>query len=918
MYHKKARLIVRFAAVLFLLVSSILSRSSSSAQEFERPPLKIVQLGDSYSAGNGARSPSGEPNYYGPSDCYRSPNNWGSQFANSLKDTFAVTYINRACSGAVVANITEKRDMGDVLKENGNCPTPEYPDEEFYESISPFSCKRYLSAQFNAIDSSTDLIVMTIGGNDLGFGAIVTNCFTAFASPAGCRNTVNNANEDMERLRDNLIDLFGKIKTEKLRPGARIAYVVYPQLILDTGYRLIQNNNGVIVDSYDAGTEVRALGVTGEQYQRAAVDAANAAAGEDYIVFYDGTKALFAGHETDPSIFSRNPERWLHEFEGSTLAEWYHPNELGHENWGQALSVFETFGAAPGAFDTNADIDVAFVVDTTGSMGSEIAEVQANLSSLVDQLAAQTDSYRVAVVSYRDFPERTGDPVDYPFRVDQTFTDDPALIQAAIDSLTLGNGGDWEETVFSGIQAAIELSWRPGVTKIMIVIGDAPALSPEPISNLTASQIVANSIAVDPVQVIGVDVGYLNDNGALGQIADGTGGSVVQGTSGLTDTILEILESAANQPFAWIGQAYSGKIGQPVLFDASGSYDPSGSPITLYEWDFNGDGVFDISTQESATTHVYDAAFNDYVILRVTGEGGTALASARTVVNDEGFAPQGGDDACELDENGFSIITDENGIFINCTPDSLPEDYQDGVSAVFGSTPNLIFADSFESGDFSAWYWAETDGSDLSVSTEATAVGTYGAKAVINDSSELVLYDHSPDTEKHYSARFYFHPNSVQTDFAYLFAASSGASGWVMCLHLDKQGNYYSLALCGKDDNGAWFEGVPVLVADEWQAVEIEWKAAAAGTNDGYINLYIGGELADTVSNLDNDAHAITKISWGVDGPEGCCGTMYFDAFESRRGSYIGLDPNGPAVNPAPPRPDFMFADDFESGELSA
>jgi uncharacterized repeat protein (TIGR01451 family) len=231
---------------------------------------------------------------------------------------------------------------------------------------------------------------------------------------------------------------------------------------------------------------------------------------------------------------------------------------------------------------------------------------------------------------------------------------------------------------------------------------------------------------------------------------------------------------------------------------------------------------------------------------------------------------------------------------------------------------NLIFADGFESGNFSAWGWAETDGDDLSVSTEAAAVGTYGAKAVINDSNELVLYEDSPDDEKHYSARFYFHPNSAQTDFAYLFAASSGASSWVMCLRLDKQGSYYSLALCGKDDNSAWFESAPVLIADEWQAVELEWKAAtSAGANDGHINLYIGGELADTVSNLDNDAHAITHISWGVDGPQGCCGTMYFDAFESRQGSYIGLDPNGPAVNPAPPRPDFMFADDFESGDLS-
>jgi hypothetical protein len=290
------------------------------------------------------------------------------------------------------------------------------------------------------------------------------------------------------------------------------------------------------------------------------------------------------------------------------------------------------------------DVDVAFVVDTAGSMSNEIAQIQADLSSLVGQLKETTRTYRVAVVSYRDFSQRTGSSNDYPFRVDQTFTDDLDLIQAAIDSLTPQGGGDCPETVFSGIQAAIELPWSTFGTRIVIVIGDAPALSPEPISNLTVSKIVKNSIARRVVQVIGVDVGYLNDNGALRQIAAGTGGSVIPVTSDLTNTLLETLDRAANQPFAWIGQYQTGKIGEPVQFDASGSY----GSITLYEWDFDGDGVFDLETTEAAATHIYDTAFDDYVVLRVTGPDGTALTSVPTLVNTLGYAPQG----CE----GFSNI----------------------------------------------------------------------------------------------------------------------------------------------------------------------------------------------------------------------------------------------------------------------
>ena len=687
--HKmKIEFIFVFVVALFLLT---IFNSKSSAQEGEwRTPLKIVHLGDSFSAGNGARSESGDRNYHGVSGCFRSPTNWGSQFAASLNDTFAVTYINRACSGGVVKHILEARDMEDTsLKQlNGDCISPDYPDEEFLIEKNALQCSRWITPQIDAIDSSVDLVLMTMGGNDLDFDDIVKNCFVVGRrSASGCREAVDDANGKLDSFETNLINTFAEIRG-RLRPGARIAYVSYPHLLPDAQYEIVDWRGTPWEDRYDARTAIRALASSGDAHQIAAVAAANAAVGEEYIVFYDGTKALFAGHEPDPSVFQRNPDRWINEFEGDVIAEWYHPNALGHENWGRALSIFETFGAAGGAFDTNADIDVVFVVDTTGSMGGEIAQIRADLSILVDQLATTTDSYRVAVVSYRDFSQRTGDSDDYPSRVDQTFTEDLDLIQAAIDSLTADGGGDWEETVFSGIQAAIELPWRPGVTKIAIVIGDAPALSPEPFSELTTSQIVANSIAVDPVQVIGVDVGSLNDNGALGQIADGTGGSIIPGTSGLTATILEILDQAANQPFAWIGQAYSGEIGQPIQFDASGSYDPSGLPITLYEWDFDGDGVFDLETEEAMATHVYDADFNDYVVLRVTGPGGTALASTRTVVNAEGFVSQGDEDLCELDENGFSIIFDEEeGRFISCTPDSLPEVDQEGVSEIVGAPP---------------------------------------------------------------------------------------------------------------------------------------------------------------------------------------------------------------------------------------
>jgi RHS repeat-associated protein len=242
----------------------------------------------------------------------------------------------------------------------------------------------------------------------------------------------------------------------------------------------------------------------------------------------------------------------------------------------------------------------------------------------------------------------------------------------------------------------------------------------------------------------------------------------------------------------------------------------------------------------------------------------------------------------------------------------------------FTATPisGLIFTNSFESSNFNAWSYASTDGGDLSVSTQSAAVGAYGMQALIDDNAELVVYDHTPSNEKHYSARFYFDPNDVQSpnDGFYLMALSSDGTGWVACIYFEPQGNeYYSLNLCGKNDAGNWLETDMILIADEWQSIELEWKAAtSAGANNGYIKLYIGDQLATSIENIDNDTHSVTTTSLGVlDTPAGASGTVYFDEFESRTGSYIGLHPNAPALNPAPIRPDALFADNFESNDLS-
>ena len=83
------------------------------------------------------------------------------------------------------------------------------------------------------------------------------------------------------------------------------------------------------------------------------------------------------------------------------------------------------------------------------------------------------------------------------------------------------------------------------------------------------------------------------------------------------------------------------------------------------------------------------------------------------------------------------------------------------------------------------------------------------------------------------------------------------------------------------------------------RALEVDWQAAsAAGEDDGSIALWIDDVEQTSLTGLDNDTHTLDEIRLGA-GVGAFINTfntpdpdsLYLDAYESRRFSYIGLDP---------------------------
>ena len=120
--------------------------------------------------------------------------------------------------------------------------------------------------------------------------------------------------------------------------------------------------------------------------------------------------------------------------------------------------------------DINA-LDLAFVVDTTGSMGSFIQAAQRQMVAMIDALAKGADvDLRLAVVEYRDHP-----PQDQMVFRTHAFSDNLKAVQKTINGLKPAGGGDGPESVLDGVLAACRgLTWRVHARRLAVLVGDSP------------------------------------------------------------------------------------------------------------------------------------------------------------------------------------------------------------------------------------------------------------------------------------------------------------------------------------------------------------------------------------------------------------------------------------------------------------
>lgn len=209
-------------------------------------------------------------------------------------------------------------------------------------------------------------------------------------------------------------------------------------------------------------------------------------------------------------------------------------------------------------------------------------------------------------------------------------TDDPGTLSDAYRLLALGGAGtaDPVSCVFSGLNVAPLLaeptvtsvgkddaiptfSWDPGNggdyqnDSFVVELRDAGG------NTLLAASSPRDSTSYTPPSEPWLSA-LRRSEGTLRIAVVGT-----QSSEPVTGPYRSCMADIGVLPLADAGGPYRGTATEAVALDASASVAP-GSTIAGYEWDFEADGTYDLTTATPTTTHVYEAPFDGKVKVRIT------------------------------------------------------------------------------------------------------------------------------------------------------------------------------------------------------------------------------------------------------------------------------------------------------------
>lgn len=331
---------------------------------------------------------------------------------------------------------------------------------------------------------------------------------------------------------------------------------------------------------------------------------------------------------------------------------------------------------------TTKALNVSFVVDTTGSMSPYIGDARANIETISQNVLRTSPNSKFSLVEYKDY----GDPF-----IAQTvvpLTSDSAALANGIQGLTASGGGDYPESLFSGVVEGVRTLQGASGTSAVVILRDAPPHDPEPWSGLSSDSVRRLLLGIDPVPTLdaltasgiaarfaptedreqGPTVGAstspgevappvastarltsepatlpstilydVNAAGAgsdvVGSIVDATGGRSfgIGSPQEVTTSILEAVDDASEAPVAKLGIPSIVTVGSEAVM---AGIESSGQAPLQFEFDFESDGTVD-ATNEDGTAAVTFASPGEYTVTLTVRDprGRSSVTSAVVAVS---------------------------------------------------------------------------------------------------------------------------------------------------------------------------------------------------------------------------------------------------------------------------------------------
>lgn len=260
--------------------------AASTATE-SRHKVDYVALGDSY-----ASAPLVPTQV--DATCQRSDQNYPSLVARSR----SATLTDVSCSGATTAAMTAPQADG-------------------------------VPAQFDALDRGTDLVTVTIGGNDIGFSTVLGTCaHLTSGDPTGAPCRSHYAGTGADQVTDAVTRTAPKVAQvlrgiHRRAPHARVVVVGYPDLFPEDGVGCTSSKVPLAAGDFawlrDKEKELNTM--LARQARRG---------GAEYVNTYTPT----VGHDLCKPI----GERWIETFAPETPAAPMHPNAMGESVMAAAVA----------------------------------------------------------------------------------------------------------------------------------------------------------------------------------------------------------------------------------------------------------------------------------------------------------------------------------------------------------------------------------------------------------------------------------------------------------------------------------------------------------------------------------------------------------------------------------------------------